>query len=568
MTIFTGPIRSHFYFINLVLLAMSIVLSRFTMSVFQFTLVIMWLWWGYDFGYLKTIFKKNNIIYAFWKALVYSLATARNNFVERIRILAANKVALVVVSLYALHVLGLVHTEDYTYALKDLRIKLPLLLMPLIMSTMDRISWKQMKVLLLFYVLAIFISTMFSLNEYLRQDFTEIREIVLFINPIRFSLNIVFAFYILMWFVAKGKSMNRFWRFGGLTLIMGWFVAFLIILESLIGILSLFVISLGIILVQMIKIRNLVLKTTLLAMFVILPIAGFLHIKNIVDELVAKPEIDFASLPTHTRMGNLYVHDTINYGVEDGTYIGLFLAEEELKTAWNQRSKIDFMGLDSSNHEIRFTLIRYLNSKNLPKDAEGLAALSAQDIARIERGVANYNYITRPSLRMRISKVITAINNYNYLHDPSGSSVLQRIEYIRASILIIKNNFWFGVGTGDPPMVFVQTYEEMNTALKKEFRWRSHNQYLSVFIAFGVFGLLWFIITLLYPMVAAKRYRSFFYLVFLAIIMLSMLTEDTIESQDGVTLFAFFNALWLFAFTANEEAEESHDRPRLSEHVH
>jgi hypothetical protein len=36
--------------------------------------------------------------------------------------------------------------------------------------------------------------------------------------------------------------------------------------------------------------------------------------------------------------------------------------------------------------------------------------------------------------------------------------------------------------------------------------------------------------------------------------MLSMITEDTIESQAGATFFAFFMAFFLFARNADEKA--------------
>jgi hypothetical protein len=36
------------------------------------------------------------------------------------------------------------------------------------------------------------------------------------------------------------------------------------------------------------------------------------------------------------------------------------------------------------------------------------------------------------------------------------------------------------------------------------------------------------------------------------IMLLSMFTEDTIETQDGVTFFAFFNALFLLSYPLEE----------------
>jgi hypothetical protein len=95
----------------------------------------------------------------------------------------------------------------------------------------------------------------------------------------------------------------------------------------------------------------------------------------------------------------------------------------------------------------------------------------------------------------------------------------------------------------------------MNSPLDKANRWRSHNQYLSIFIAFGVFGFLWFIFTLLYPAFITKKYNNYYFAVFWLIAVLSMLAEDTLETQDGVTFFAFFNAFLLFSGNKDQEQE-------------
>ena len=186
-------------------------------------------------------------------------------------------------------------------------------------------------------------------------------------------------------------------------------------------------------------------------------------------------------------------------------------------------------------------------SKGLRKDSAGVAMLTDEDIKAIENGIANINYLKNPSIKTRISKIMIGYHNFQYDQDPNGSSVLQRIEYWKASANLIKRNSWTGVGTGDVEQAFNNYYEETNSQLKIANRWRSHNQYLSVFVALGIFGFLWFIFTLIYPPIKEKKYFDYFYVVFFITMALSMLTEDTIESQAGVTLFAFFNSFLLFA---------------------
>mgnify|MGYP003405543830 FL=1 len=66
-------------------------------------------------------------------------------------------------------------------------------------------------------------------------------------------------------------------------------------------------------------------------------------------------------------------------------------------------------------------------------------------------------------------------------------------------------------------------------------------------VAFGMIGLIWFLLSMIYPFIADKKNRNYVYFVFLFIMMLSMLTEDTLETQIGVTLFAYFNSFLVFA---------------------
>jgi O-antigen ligase len=181
--------------------------------------------------------------------------------------------------------------------------------------------------------------------------------------------------------------------------------------------------------------------------------------------------------------------------------------------------------------------------------------LSDKDIRNIEMGIANHHYAKKFSLNARIYKFLWEYQSMKMGSGPGGSSLLQRFEYWEAASGIIGENFWFGVGTGDMDEAFSQQYEKMNTQLQPEFRHRSHNQFLAIFTAFGVFGLLWFAVSLFYPPFLLKAFRNFRYFTFFVIITLSMVFEDTLETQMGATLFAFFNTFLLFGY--NDDPEKS-----------
>ena len=97
------------------------------------------------------------------------------------------------------------------------------------------------------------------------------------------------------------------------------------------------------------------------------------------------------------------------------------------------------------------------------------------------------------------------------------------------------------------PQAFAQAYDEIHSPLKEEYRFRAHNQYLAIAVAFGLVGLAFFLFVLLYPWCSSRKHHTYLYMAFLTIMLLSMFPEDTLETQAGATLFAFFEALLLFA---------------------
>jgi hypothetical protein len=257
--------------------------------------------------------------------------------------------------------------------------------------------------------------------------------------------------------------------------------------------------------------------------------------------------VDFASLEKKTALGNDYWHDTVYNPVEDGKYVGLYYCRKELQEAWPQRSSLPLEGTTLNGEDLEATLSRYLTSKGLRKDAQGVMALTDEDINNIEQGVANYNNWKHPGIHARLSSTLFEYGLYRRFNNPNGGSLSQRLEYTQASFHIIGQHPWFGVGTGDVPQAFAQTYDEIHSPLKEDFRFRAHNQYLAIAVAFGLLGLAFFLFVLFYPWFSSKRNHTYLYAVFLTIMLLSMFPEDTLETQAGATLFAFFVSFLLFA---------------------
>jgi hypothetical protein len=380
---------------------------------------------------------------------------------------------------------------------------------------------------------------------YLTADFIDIRDISIFASHIRLSLMICLSIFILFYFIISTKEYSKIKKFFFVLIIL-WLVFFLIILESITGLAILCIISFSFLVYGIYKLKNIFLKVGLMAVLITLPLLIFLYVHSIYKEFYFSNNQDKRSkLEKFTALGNPYVHDTLNNETENGHFVWRNICDPEMQDAWKKRSSIDYNGKDRKNQSLRFTLIRYLTSRGYGKDADGIMKLSPDEIHSIEKGVANYKYSNDYLFRTRIYETIWEYEHYKISANPSASSVFQRLEYWKASLGIIKDNLLFGVGTGDMNIAFDQQYKKMNSRLDMKWRLRSHNQFLSITVGFGLFGLLWFLFSLVYPFFYRSVRKDYFYLVFFAIAVLSMMTEDTIESQVGLTFFVFFNALFL-----------------------
>jgi hypothetical protein len=455
-----------------------------------------------------------------------------------------NLPAIAFFSIYLLHVLGLLLTVDFDYALKDLRIKLPIFALPIILSVSRPLEWKQFRTLMLFFAGAVIVGTFISTYILISHDIDNMRDISTFISHIRFSLLICIAIFALGYFAIRETSMPGWAR---LILIAAnvWLLLYLVISASMTGFVVLSLAAFVLAIVYAFRKRNTYSRIAVVGMLLV-PVIMLLFLTGIVSDVYKVQRVDFSRLDSHTARGVPYWHDTTNLQTENGHYVWIYLATDEMREAWNKRSEIDFEGKDNKGQMLKFTLIRYLTSKGYRKDAEGVEKLSSEDIAYIEDGEASVHYHERSEFYIRLYKIIWETQQYFRTGDPSGHSAMQRIEYWKTSILIIKDHPLLGVGTGDMNIAFERQYEIMNSPLKPEFRWRSHNQFLSIAVGFGLLGLIWFLFALFYPPIRMGRMSDYFYLSFFVIMIVSMLSEDTIETQAGATIFAFFTSLFLF----------------------
>lgn len=508
----------NFYHFALLVLIVAVPTSNYLMSMSQMMLLTAWIWHG-DF--------KNKLI-AF----------------------TASPAAIVSTSLFGLHVLGLFYTSDFDYAIKDLRTKLPLLILPFILVSMPKIEPKIYTKLIWALAVSILFASIYSIYIYYSRDILDTRQMSVFISHIRFSLCIVIAIFLLFFELQLPGVPFKLKIFGyGL---IAWFLVFLIILGAMTGIVALTLSLIFLSSIKLIKRIRPIFKFIIPVSIFAIVLGTGIYMRSATLEYVRPKPIDLENLDKFSAHANIYLHDTCIFGKENGSYVGIYFCPFELPLAWAKRSTVDYNGTDRNGQHLSATLIRYLNSKGYRKDAEGVEKLTDEEITLIENGVANSSYLISNPIEKAWMQFLFGYEQYLQYHDSRGSSVMQRLELWQASINIISKNLFLGVGTGDIPQAFKQELKAMDSKLQ-DSSLRSHNQFLSITVGFGLIGLAVFLFTLIYPPLRTKKIYDTRYLVFFFIFMLSLLNEDTIESQAGVTFFAFFNALLIFGVASQNK---------------
>lgn len=460
----------------------------------------------------------------------------------------SSRPGLIVFSFFiVIPLIWLLNSTDLSYGFQDLKIKLPVFLVPLVIGTTQPLDRKELKIILHFFILGILVSSLIEVGALLGFGGAEIndhREISLFISHIRFSLLIDMAIFILIWYLFdEKKTFNTGFVLRLVTLL--WFIGFLFILQSLTGIVIFFLVGVVLFIFLVLKQTNFMLKYFLIILGITAVLVVVFTVVRYSARFLYKDQVDIENLPEKTINGNPYNHLKTEKQTENGHYVWLYICDKELKSAWEQRSSLKFTGKDKKGQEMRNTLIRYLSSKGLRKDSAGVASLSDEEIHWIEQGTANIIYREK-SLYALFYEVVWQIERAGEGGNPSGHSIIQRLEYLKAGYAIAKKHFWWGVGTGDVPAAFSKQYVLMNSQLSQEWRLRAHNQFLTFFLTFGIFGFTGILFVILYPPFRENGWKNYFFIIFLSIALLSMLNEDTLETSAGVMFFAYFYGLFLF----------------------
>jgi hypothetical protein len=542
------------YITGLFLLIISLPNSKYGMSMSQFFLASAFALDRVDIRRAGEFFRTKPVYFIILLVIPYLLFLLLESIYKGFKAFVKNKPALIFSSILLVHVIGLIFTIDFDYALKDLRTKLPIFLLPLFICTSQAFGKKQFYWFLFIFITALLVRTLINSWYLFFAEYIDIRDISKSVSHIIIALLVSFSIFTLGYFIRKKREFSIAVKIiFGLVLI--WFLIYLIITKSATGLIISGVTFFILLFIVLLRSKNKLLKTGLYFFLIAFSAGICLYLYIVIHDYYTVNQIDLSKLEQYSTKGNKYIHNTKDLSTENGNYLWIYIQWDEMRETWNKRSNIPFDSLDKKNHLIINTLVRFLTSKGLRKDADGVNSLSCKEVEAIENGVGNVIFIDEFSFRGRIYEFLWGYDEYLKTGNPTGSTTMQRIEFWKASFGIIRDNWLTGVGTGDMNEAFQQEYEKMHSKLAPDQRWRSHNQFLSIFVGFGVIGLIWFLFAIFYPPITTRKFNDYFFLIFFIIALLSMIPGDTIESQAGVTFFSFFYSFLLFGRKEEEPYE-------------
>lgn len=456
------------------------------------------------------------------------------NWAQKWDRLKSNKLVPFLISFPIFYALGFINTDLWENGINSFLIKLPLIIIPLVVSTTAPLPKPEIKFILFGYIGSLLFTTIYSTVYLYVTPIQDIREISVFISHIRFSLNIVLGIIILfflMW--------NKEWRNRILVpiyiLILSWFILYLFISQTLTGIGILFILTISL-LIYLFFNKNKT-KETRIVSLLFLSFVSFviIYISLITFQYFHENEKN-VPLEAKTKLGNEYTHDSESI-IENGSRIDVYVCEKELHEYWGKRSSVPY-------ENIKYALIRYLNSKGERKDATGMGSLTPKDIHNIELGFANVDYTRGIGLKRSLYPTFFSLSLYKKFGKIHQSSLLERFELWTASFKIIQKHWFSGVGIGDHKHELDHQLEIQNSEITKKEK-GCHNQFITLLLSGGLLVLVPFLLMLIAPFIIQKK-QNFIYIQFFLIVFISMITEDTLDSHAGVTFFAFFNTIFLF----------------------
>ena len=412
-----------------------------------------------------------------------------SDFQNKLKKITKSRFALLLIMFYLFYALSLLWSDNYAYAITDLILKLPIIILPVVIISNEKLSAKEINIIFFSFSISIFFLNLYCLFD----------ASMSFMN----TFNINEFFYSLLTVHMHTAYQSTLTCFS-IVIFVYHLLKQSYLKKSLLYFLILFQIMIVLLLSS---------RMQIISMGVIIPVflisffysKGKMYLGLVYTSLIFILAFIFTSFPS-----------VLNY-------------------RYNQTiSHIKSEGIDNKNSDARVFIwkeaIKVLNNNWLL----GVGSGDAKDVLLSRYSKLIVNNPIADNLVDSVVQVIAENSDTNFFTKNDSAKFISnsknQLRIQAENILIINNNRY---------KIF----------LKKRLNF--HNQFLQTFGTIGLLGFIILICLFANLSYLAIIKRDFLVISFLFILFTSFLTESMLERQAGVILFSFFYVISVMRFSSN-----------------
>ncbi|MBI2258488.1 MAG: O-antigen ligase family protein [Flavobacteriia bacterium] len=436
------------------------------------------------------------------------------------------------------HFLNYFWTDNTEFFWKDINIKMSFYALPFVFLFNQTLEKKHIHIVLYCFLSGLFLSSLINFIHYfVYTSQTDFREMSIFLSHIRFGLMMSIGVSVSIYLMFFNEKKHRIF----FIFLILWFLIYIYFSEVISAYISILISAVFYFCYYLhTKWNKKIVLLFLGFLLVLITSITFYYIQKI---KVLESKIIYPKTNELTIKGNQYESFPTNKTMVNGTPVYTYICKKELEEEWCKVSDQNLHAQNSNGYVTYYILLQYMSSKGyLKKDAQHFKKLSKKDIKNIEKGI--YNCCVDKSYGM-INRLQDIKREWND-NDPNGKTIRQRIEYFKVALHLFTNNWLIGVSSGDLEDEFNNYYKTVDSKLWSANRLRTHNQFLTYFASFGIIGggLFLLFCVLFFNYIIKKK--NIYYFIILTLLILSFMSEDTLETQMGASITGFFIGILSF----------------------
>lgn len=173
-------------------------------------------------------------------------------------------------------------------------------------------------------------------------------------------------------------------------------------------------------------------------------------------------------------------------------------------------------------------------------------------------GIAIFAFSSH-KVELRFGNFFNSITNYKEIDLKSQESTAMRIAGFKAGISVVKQNIWFGAGSGDVLFDMYDYYKENKMKGAQIHFIGPHNQFIKTFAMHGILGFLSLVSVFVLMFYLAIKNKSFIFLFWTIVMFYFFNFDDMFVVSDSVIFFSFFTSFFIFNYSVINS-----DLPQLS----